>query len=87
MDYLEYLKSFDEYNKIEQPVKEKHYKKYKKYLENLVNYLKSYFKRVQPLDETAGDDKYIKEQFEKDWNEGNVRDWIVSNEEEEREYT
>lgn len=48
-DYLWYLQNFEQFHEIPLSLKEKEYKKYKKYLYNLTEYLKDFFKRVQPL--------------------------------------
>jgi len=59
-DYLWYLQHFDQYEKeflvkffrfheIPYHLKDKEYKKYKRYLKNVVEYLKDFFKRTQPL--------------------------------------
>ena len=47
--FIKYLLPSDRFHEIPSSLKEKEYKKFKRYLKNLVEYLRDFFKRVQPL--------------------------------------
>jgi len=74
-DYLWYLQHFDQFHEIPYSLKEKEYKKYKRYLKNLVEYLRDFFRRTQPLTDFNIIEKQTKEDFEYRWKEGTVRGW------------
>jgi len=74
-DYLWYLQHFDQFHEIPYHLKDKEYKKYKRYLKNVVEYLKDFFKRTQPLTDFNVIDIQTKEDFEYRWKEGTVRGW------------
>ena len=56
-DYAWYLEKFDQFHEIPIALKLKKFSKYKEYLKNVVNYLKSFFIKVQPLTDFSIIDK------------------------------
>lgn len=62
-DYLWYLQNFDQFHQIPQKLKFKEYKKYKRYINNLAEYLKDFFSRINPLQNYKLLEKDIFEDF------------------------
>eukprot|EP00828_Plagiopyla_frontata_P028987 TRINITY_DN3746_c0_g1_i1.p1 TRINITY_DN3746_c0_g1~~TRINITY_DN3746_c0_g1_i1.p1 ORF type:complete len:517 (+),score=83.63 TRINITY_DN3746_c0_g1_i1:135-1553(+) len=74
-DYLWYLMNFEQFHEIPYQLKEKEYKKYKRYLKNLVNYLKGFFQRIQPLANYKLFEAQCRQNFEYRWKERTIRGW------------
>jgi splicing factor 3A subunit 3 len=74
-DYLWYLQHFDQFHEIPTSFKENDFSKYKRYLQNMAEYLKDFFHRVQPLTDFTVIDAQHKEDFEYRWKEGTIRGW------------
>ena len=74
-DYLWYVQNFDQFHEIPFRIKEKEVRKYRRYLKNLIEYLRDFFKRTQPLTDYSIVEAQIKEDFEYRWKEGTVRGW------------
>lgn len=72
-DYLQYLDKFNSFFYI--PESSKGSKQYRQYVENLLNYLTSFFNRIQPLGdfETLVDDWRVI--FDDKWSQGSVPGW------------
>jgi len=74
-DYLWYLQHFDQFHEIPLNCKENDFSKYKRYLQNLADYLKDFFLRVQPLTDFSVIEAQNKEDFEYRYKEGTIRGW------------
>jgi splicing factor 3A subunit 3 len=72
-DYLSFLSEFDKFHLIPSHIKKS--KKYKIYLQSIVNYLKNFFIRSQPLTDFTKISCNIDEQFDREWNEGILPGW------------
>ena len=72
-DYLSFLSEFDKFHLV--PLFIKKSKKYKTYLVAIVNYLKNFFIRTQPLTDFTKISCNVDEQFEREWNDGILPGW------------
>lgn len=72
LDYVTYLKNFDAFHEI--PLKAKDLN-YKRYLQELLNYMKSFFARTQPLLSVAQiEEKHLLD-FSERWEKRQIRGW------------
>ncbi|KAL4436431.1 hypothetical protein ABPG74_002997 [Tetrahymena malaccensis] len=86
-DYLWYLEKFDAFHEIPLALKLKEYSSYKQYLQNLINYLKEFFLKTQPLTEFSIIDRQIQQDFEYRWKEGSILGWTNSGYEDVIDYS
>ena len=72
LEYVSYLASFDQFHEIPLYCKDS---AYKTYLENLLDYLKSFYIRTQPLFNIHQFEQQHKKEFEVKWNDRTLRGW------------
>ncbi|KAF0971700.1 hypothetical protein FDP41_009923 [Naegleria fowleri] len=70
IDYMEYLNTIGQFEKISLDVKNR--EKYKTYLEGLLAYFIDFMTRTQPLMNIQKMIRDVEEDFDKNWREGNV---------------
>jgi len=72
LDYLTYLSTFDQFHTI--PISCKDHQ-YKKYLENLLDYLKYFFNRTQPLLNISQLEEQHRRDFQARWESRSIKGW------------
>ena len=72
-DYLQYLDKFNSFFYI--PETSKSAKVYGLYVNDLYDYLRGFFGRVQPLIDMVSNEKEIRDDFEKKWADGAISGW------------
>ena len=72
LDYVTYLNTFDQFHDI--PIRAKD-AAYQRYLKDLLNYLKSFFARTQPLLSVTQIEERHLEEFKERWEERKIRGW------------
>jgi splicing factor 3A subunit 3 len=72
LDYVGYLASFDQFYDIPVSCKDKNYESY---LKTLLNYLKSFFSRTQPLFDINQLEETNNKSFEDWWNNKSIKGW------------
>eukprot|EP00245_Coleochaete_scutata_P011206 TRINITY_DN4114_c0_g1_i1.p1 TRINITY_DN4114_c0_g1~~TRINITY_DN4114_c0_g1_i1.p1 ORF type:complete len:513 (-),score=146.40 TRINITY_DN4114_c0_g1_i1:146-1684(-) len=73
MEYSAYIMEFTQTHKI--PRHFKFSKQYQDYLQELLQYLRSFFERTQPLQETDKLLQKVESEFEESWEGGKVHGW------------
>ncbi|KAI8380539.1 hypothetical protein EDC96DRAFT_491321 [Choanephora cucurbitarum] len=76
LDYLQYLAEFDAFD-TNYPKTIKTTEEYKQYLDQLKDYLHGFFRRAKPLFDLKSLEEEASEQFEADWQQGNVKGWTT----------
>ncbi|KAM3145716.1 hypothetical protein pb186bvf_002262 [Paramecium bursaria] len=74
-DYLWYLQHFNEFHEIPIFIKEKEGNKYKKYLNNLLNYFRDFYSRINPLTDTTKIESTLQTEFDRQWDNGLLKGW------------
>ncbi|CAD8199582.1 unnamed protein product [Paramecium octaurelia] len=82
-DYLWYLQNFQNFHDIPLYIKEKEGSKYKRYLINMLEYLRSFYLRVNPLQDVSKIEQKIDIDFQTQWENGQVKGWEHRKEETE----
>lgn len=77
LDYLQYLNEFDDFQAC-YPKAIKSTEEYRTYLSNLHDYLYNFFRRARPLYNVQELEQKTQEQFSKEWEEGKVKGWEES---------
>lgn len=72
-DYLYFLSEFNKFELV--PLSIKKSGRYKEYITSILNYLKNFFIKTNPLIEFNDVQDAIDTQFEKEWNEGTLAGW------------
>lgn len=74
LDYIEWLKTFDQFRDIPRYCKYRE-KPYLEYLEGVTNYLRNFLLRTQPLVDVGKLEHQFEKEFEEKWVAGNVPGW------------
>ncbi|KAK4521980.1 uncharacterized protein ATC70_004519 [Mucor velutinosus] len=74
LDYLQYLNEFDDFA-TNYPKSIKSTEEYKAYINQLFDYLHSFFRRAKPLYNTAELEEEVLEEFNRQWELGQVKGW------------
>lgn len=77
-DYLWYLQEFDKFQNLPYSAKEKSYTKYKAYLNNLLAYMREFYKKSQPLVDFSKVHTQIVQETEIKWKEGTLKGWALA---------
>lgn len=74
LDYLQYLSEFDDFQTC-YPKSIKSTEEYKTYLQDLYDYLYSFTRRARPLFNVSELEQKTQDEFNKDWEQGQVTGW------------
>eukprot|EP00928_Gymnodinium_smaydae_P080360 TRINITY_DN64073_c0_g1_i1.p2 TRINITY_DN64073_c0_g1~~TRINITY_DN64073_c0_g1_i1.p2 ORF type:complete len:532 (-),score=167.14 TRINITY_DN64073_c0_g1_i1:232-1827(-) len=74
LDYIEWLKTFDQFHEIPRYCKYKE-KAYSEYLESIISYLRDFLLRTQPLMGIEKLEKQFSKEFEERWGQKNIPGW------------
>ncbi|CAJ1408811.1 unnamed protein product [Effrenium voratum] len=74
LDYIEWLKTFDQFHEISRYCKFRD-KNYTDYLEGLISYLRGFLLRTQPLIDVNKLEQQFEKEFEERWNDKSIPGW------------
>eukprot|EP00435_Cladocopium_sp_Y103_P015047 s4309_g3.t1 len=74
LDYIEWLKTFDQFHEISRYCKYRE-KNYTEYLEGLISYLRGFLLRTQPLIDADKLEQQFEKEFEERWNDKSIPGW------------
>eukprot|EP00931_Biecheleriopsis_adriatica_P103544 TRINITY_DN78367_c0_g1_i1.p1 TRINITY_DN78367_c0_g1~~TRINITY_DN78367_c0_g1_i1.p1 ORF type:complete len:530 (-),score=185.31 TRINITY_DN78367_c0_g1_i1:64-1653(-) len=74
LDYIEWLKTFDQFHDIHRYCKYRE-KTYSEYLEGLISYLRGFLLRTQPLIDTDKLESQFEKEFEERWKDRSIPGW------------
>ncbi|CAL1145673.1 unnamed protein product, partial [Cladocopium goreaui] len=74
LDYIEWLKTFDQFHEINRYCKYRE-KNYTEYLEGLISYLRGFLLRTQPLIDADKLEQQFEKEFEERWNDKSIPGW------------
>lgn len=74
LDYIEWLKTFDQFHEINRYCKYRE-KNYTEYLEGLISYLRGFLLRTQPLIDATKLEQQFEKEFEERWNDKSIPGW------------
>ncbi|MBW0481765.1 hypothetical protein O181_021480 [Austropuccinia psidii MF-1] len=73
LTYISYIDSFDQFSNIPRTTKSR--PEYGTYLKDLRDYVESFYRRIHPLYDLDADISKLREEFEANWDAGQVKGW------------